>query len=1101
MRKVTMLLLFLLFVGLNFALAQTRTISGTVTSSDDGKPLPGVTVQLKGTTVGTTTDFNGKYSLNVDLKQGNVLVFSFVGMATQEISIGNSNTINVVMKSSAMAINEVVVTALGISREKKSLGYATQNVSGAELDVAKPDNMINSLSGRVSGVTIRNSGNMGGSSNILIRGATSLTGNNQPLFVVDGVPISNGTFNSSSQGYGYPGYDYGSVVSDIAPSDIESVNVLKGAAATALYGARGANGVIIITTKSGKDDKDLGKNGLGVSISSNVTVGTIDKSTFPTYQNQYGAGYGPYYSGGGDGSAHPGLYYETLPWTNGQSVYVVPTTEDASFGTKFDPNLMVYQWDAFVPESPYYKQAKPWVAAANGPITFFNTAVSTTNTVAVNGVSDKGSFRLSYTNATQTGIMPNSKLAKNTVNLAVNHRLRKNLNVSANVTFMHQNAKGRNSTGYSDNILSSFRQWWEVNVDVKELKAMYDVAGKNVTWNQNYPEAGDLSPIYWNNFYWERYNNYETDSRDHLIGNVQAKWDATDYLSVTARVTMDTYTQLQEERKAIGSVAGAFGIGLPDVTSGYTRYTLQHTELNYTLMANFTKNLTEKLNLQAMIGTNLRRSYSQSLFASTNGGLKIAGMYSLTNSLFAPLTPVQGYNHIGVNSLYGSVSLGYSNMLYLDATLRGDMSSTLPVNNMMYLYPSVSGSFIFSNLMNADWLSFGKVRLNYAQVGNDAPFASLLDTYVFVDPFGSNNMYRLPNTKNNAELKSERTKSWETGLDLNFLKRRLNFSLTLYKTNTFNQILPVAISQATGYAFKYINAGNIQNEGIELTVNGTPVKTKNFNWNINVNWTANRNKVINLYESATDTIKNLQLNSYQGGVTVNARVGQPYGTIQGSDYVYLNGQKVVGSNGYYLVTSTTDNILGNYNPKWHLGITNTFTYKSWSAGFLIDIQHGGSVFSLDQYYGQGTGLYPNTVGNNDLGNPIRSAVTTGSNSGGVILPGVKADGSPNTTRVAADSYAGPFGWARNPAAAFVYDASYVKLREAHISYQFPKKLLKNTGIQGLSLGVVGTNLWIIHKNLPYADPEAGLGAGNTQGWQSGVMPTTRNIGFNLKVQF
>ncbi|MBN2639617.1 MAG: SusC/RagA family TonB-linked outer membrane protein [Bacteroidales bacterium] len=1094
MRKVTMLLVFLIFTGLNFALAQTRTISGTVTSADDGKPLPGVTVQLKGTTVGTTTDFNGKYSLNVDLKQGNVLVFSFVGMATQEIAIASSNTINVVMKSSAMAINEVVVTALGISREKKSLGYATQNVSGAELDVAKPTNVINSMSGRFSGVTIRNSGNMGGSSNILIRGVTSLTGNNQPLFVVDGVPISNGTFNSSSQGYGYPGYDYGSVVSDINPSDIESVNVLKGAAATALYGSRGANGVIIITTKTARDDKDLGNKALGVSISSSVTIGTVDKSTFPTYQNQYGAGYGPFYSG----SDHPGLYYETLPWTNGQDVYVVPTTEDASYGTKFDPNLMVYQWDAFVPESPYYKQARPWVAAANGPITFFQTAVTNTNTVAVDGFTNKGSFRLSYSNSTETGIMPNSKLTKNSVNMAVNHKLRDNLTISSNITFLHQDAKGRNSTGYSDNILSSFRQWWEVNVDVQELKSLYDQTGRNVTWNMNSPEAGDVSPIYWNNFYWERYNNYETDSRDHLMGNIQAKWDATDYLSVTARVTMDTYNQMQEERKAIGSVSGAFGIGLPDVQSGYTRYTGSRTELNYTLMANFTKNLTEKLNLQAMVGTNVLRRYTSSIFASTNGGLKIAGLYSLSNSLFAPLTPVQGYSHVGINSLYGSASLGYDNMLYLEATLRSDMSSTLPESNMLYFYPSVSSSFVFSNLVDASWLSFGKVRLNYAEVGNDAPFASLLDVYSFVDPFGSVNMYTVPSTKRNPDLKPEKTKSWETGLDLNFLQRRLNFSLTLYKTNTYNQILPVAVSRTTGYAYKYINAGNIQNKGIELTVNGTPVKTKDFTWNINVNWTANRNKVIELYQSATDTITNLQLNSYQGGVTINARVGQPYGTIQGNDFVYLNGQKVVGSNGYYLNTSTTDNVLGNTNPLWHMGITNSFTYKSWSAGFLIDIQHGGSVFSLDQYYGQGTGLYPNTAGTNDLGNPVRNELSDG---GGVILPGVKADGSVNTTRVYANYYAGPYGWYRNPSAAFVYDASYVKLREAHISYQFPKKLLKNTGIQGLSLGVVGSNLWIIHKNLPYADPEAGLGAGNTQGWQSGVMPTVRNIGFNVKVQF
>ncbi|MBN2820360.1 MAG: SusC/RagA family TonB-linked outer membrane protein, partial [Bacteroidales bacterium] len=885
------------------------------------------------------------------------------------------------------------------------------------------------------------------------------------------------------------GYDFGSSASDINPNDIKSMSVLKGAAATALYGSRAANGVIIITTKTGRDNKNLGANGLGVSFSSNVTAGVIDKSTFPTYQTQYGGGYGPYYSDG----AYPGLYEGPLPWTGGANVLYVPTTEDASYGAKFDPNLLVYQWDAFVPESQNYQTATPWVAAANGPSTFFNTAVTTSNTLAVNGASESTDFRLSYTNFEQTGIMPNSKLSKNSFSFTGSHKLANNLVVSAAANYVHQATTGRNGTGYNDNVLSSFRQWWQTNVDVQEQKAIYDLTGKNYTWNFAQPEEGNLDPIYWNNFYWERYNNYENDSRDHLFGNIQVKWDINDYLNVIARASLDTYNSLQELHKGFGSVPGAFGIGLGDVTSGYARTNLSFVETNYDLMLNFKKDLSDKLNLSALVGMNIRRSQRGSILASTNGGLIVPGLNSVANSASPPLAPVETQENLGVNGVFGSVSLGWNDMLFLDATLRRDQSSTLPVDNNSYFYPSVSGSFIFSNLLESDWMQFGKLRLNYAEVGSDAPFASLFDTYAQPSPFGNTTLFSVPDIKNNDLLKPEKTKSQEAGLEMTFLNKRLGFDAAVYKTTTVNQIMPVAVSTATGYSTKFVNSGVVENRGVELNVYGTPVKTNDFNWNINVNWAANRNKVISLFEG----VDNLQLGTFQGGLTLNATVGEPYGTLQGKDYVYLDGQKVVGTDGYYLRTSTTNNVLGNVNPDWHAGITNSFSYKNWTASFLIDIQYGGSVFSLDQYYGQATGLYPESVGINDLGNQMRNDISEG---GGVVLAGVMEDGSPNNIRVSAGDYR-LMGYSKNPNSLFVYDASYVKLREAAISYQFPSSMLKNSGIKSLSLGLVASNLWLIYKNLPYADPEAGLGAGNTQGWQSGVMPTTRNFGFNLKVQF
>ena len=1080
MRKITFLLAFILFVGVNWANAQTNTIHGTVVSSEDGQGIPGVTVAVKGTTVGTTTDLDGKFSLDVK-PEFKTLQFSYVGMKTVDIAISGQTEVNVTMEPDVMQMDEVVVTALGISREKKSLGYATQEVGGEELSTVKRDNFVDALSGRVAGVQIKANNNMGGSTNVIIRGFKSLTGNNQALFVVDGVPINNSTPNSSAQQSGQAGYDYGNAVSDIDPNNIESVNVLKGAAATALYGSRAANGVIIITTKSGKAHKD----GLGISFSTNVTGGWVDKATFPHYQSNYGGGYGPYYSD----SDHPGLYYYDVDG-DGVDDYVVPTTEDASMGEKFDPNLMVYQWDAFDEASPNYMKKTPWVNAANGPITFFKTAFSTTNSVAVDGSTDKSAFRFVYTNLYKTGIMPNSKLNRHNFGVNASYDITKNVKLSTSVNYVHQNTTGRNATGYSDNILSSFRQWWEVNVDVQQLKDIYDATGRNVTWNRHSPSNGQ--PEYWNNFYWERYNNYETDGRDRIYGNVKLDWTITDYLSFMARASIDTYSQLQEERKAVGSVAGAFGINRMDVTSGYYRINRNFTETNYDAMLNFKKNITEKFNITAMLGTNIRRDLQNNIYSSTNGGLTVPDLYAIQNSANPYLTN-EYQSNVGVNGVFGSVSLGWNNLIYVDATLRNDHSSTLPADNSSYMYPSVATSFVFSNLIESDWLQFGKIRLNYAEVGNDAPFASLYDTYSTPNPFGNIPLYSVPSTKNNSTLVPERTKNLEAGLEMVFLQKRLGFDFAAYKTNTINQIMPVSISTATGYSTKYFNSGEVENKGVELNIFGTPVKSGKLRWDINVNWSLNRNKVLSLYEG----VDNMQLGSLQGGITINATVGQPFGTIQGTDYVYLDGQKVVASSGYYEKTSTSDNVLGDYNPDWMAGMTNTLTYGNWGFSFLIDMQQGGSVFSLDQWYGKGTGLYASTDFTNDLGNPVRNSIDDG---GGLILDGVKEDGTPNDVRVAGNNYK-VFGWSRNPNAGFIYDASYIKLREASLSYTFPQKMLGNGPFQNVSFSIVGSNLAILYKNLPDADPEAGQSAGKIQGWQSGVMPTTRNIGFNLKLNF
>jgi outer membrane receptor protein involved in Fe transport len=456
--------------------------------------------------------------------------------------------------------------------------------------------------------------------------------------------------------------------------------------------------------------------------------------------------------------------------------------------------------------------------------------------------------------------------------------------------------------------------------------------------------------------------------------------------------------------------------------------------------------------------------------------------------------------------MFASASLGYKNFLFLEGTFRHDYASTLPVSDNKYNYPSITGSFIFTDFVKQSWLSLGKVRLNWAKVGNLAPFNALTDEYVVGTPMNGA-VYTLPNTKNNPKLKPETTYSYEAGLEMNFMKSRVGFDLSLYQQNSQDQIMPVSLSQTTGYQYMYVNAGEIRNRGIELTLNGTPIQTASFRWDINVNFAKNKNEVISLYPG----IKNLQIGSFQGGVTVNAQVGQPYGALKGTDYTYTAaGDKIINATtGKPVKSTTSDKVLGNVNPDWTGGVHNTFSYKNLSLSFLIDIQQGGDIFSLDMYYGLSSGLYPETAGLNDLGNPVRDlrVGTPGayaSTSGGYIIKGVNVatDGTitPNQTRVSARTYSG-FGYAALPNKAFVYDASYIKLREVSLTYNLPAVWLNKTFVKGVSLSAVGSNLWIIHKNLPYADPESGLAAGNAQGYSIGSLPTTRDFGFNIKINF
>jgi TonB-linked SusC/RagA family outer membrane protein len=1071
--------------------AQSRTVTGTVTASDTKESLPGVSVVLEGTTKGTVTDLDGKYAIEVEDNLA-VLVFSYIGMNTQRKEVGTQSSINVELQS-GVDLDEFVVTALGISREKKSLGYATQEVAGDEVSTVKRDNFINNLSGKAAGVQIKTNTNMGGSTNVLIRGNTSLTGNNQALFVIDGVPIDNSNTTQNRVAQGRSGYDYGSGISDINPEDIKSMNVLKGAAATALYGARAANGAIIITTKKGNEKGATGRKGLGVNFSTTAQVGVADKTTFPAYQDGYGAGYGPFYSG----TDYPGLEYYDFNG-DGQDEYVVPFTEDASMGQAFDPNLNVIQWNALDPASPQYNQATPWVAAENQAIEFFQPAWTFTNSISVNGASDKGSFRLSYQNLDQKGLMPNSSLKRNNVGFNGSLNVTDDVTVSASANYAATNTIGRNSVGYSNNLMSMFRQWWQVNVDITEQEDIFNSTDRNVTWNPASPST-PTTPIYWDNPYWQRYKNYQSDSRDRFFGNFIVDYKLNDYLTLMVRASIDTYGQIQEERKEQGSVAGRFGISRLEVTSGYSKYTRSFMESILFSTLTFNNDLSENLNLNALVGTEVRRDHIQTQFSSTNGGLIVPGVFALSNTVNPSLAPVETDQRFGVTGLFASVTLGYKRFLYLDATIRNDWSSTLPQENNSYLYPSIAGTWIFSEQLDVDAISFGKLRLNYAEVGKDAPPYNVYDTYTINTSFGSSALTSLPNTKNNQSLLPERTKSIEAGVEMYFLQRRIGFDFAWYQTNSEDQIFNAQFSRATGFSSGVINSGDIQNQGIEIVLTGAPVVKDKFRWDIDVNFAKNNSEVTAL----ADGIENLQLGSFQGGVSVNATVGQPYGTIQGSTYNYLEGHegddayRIIGADGYFERSSTFDNILGDITPDFNMGINNRFKYGNWRFSFLIDWQQGGQLFSLDQWYGMGTGLYEETVFTNDLGNPVRNSIADG---GGLVLEGVLADGTPNDIRVAGNDYR-VFGWARNPNAGFVFDATYVKLREIVLSYSLPSSVLGDGFFRGVTFSFIANNVWIIAKDLPHADPEAGVTSGNIQGWQSGVMPTAKTFGLTVNLQF
>ena len=1077
MKRFVFVLSLLLFVGINLMQAQGVQVSGNVTSAEDGSALPGVSVVVRGTTIGAVTDFEGNYTITVPDGTG-TLMFSFVGMLTQEVALDSRITLNVVLESTSTELDEVVVTALGVSREKKSLGYSVQEVDGDAVSNTAQSNFAASLSGKVSGVQIKAPNTMGGSANVLIRGSTSITGNNQPLYVLDGVPLDNSNYSGDAAS-GWGGFDYGNVAQDINPTDVESITVLKGAAASALYGSRAANGVILITSKKGNT-----RQGIGVSVSSNFMAGKIDKSTLPQQQFEYGGGYGPFYE---DPTGN--FFYGDVDG-DGANDLIVPTSEDASWGAKFDPNLMVVHWDALDPSADNYGEKRPWMPGSeeNRMPSFFETNTRWVNSVAFDGANKDGRFRLSYTNFAENGILPNAELHKNTVNFSGNYNFTKRLTVSANVMYNYQKGNGRMGTGYDGgNVMQSFGQWFQTNVDFSRLQEYQSPTGLHRTWNYSYWD--DLVPIFFDNPYWVRYKNYEDDSRGRVIGYVSGDYKFTDWLTVTLRSGIDTYSDIQNERLAIGSTG----------VSDFTTRQRDLLESNSDLMVKFNKGWTN-WSLNGLVGANYRYRQQQRITGSTVGGMVVPDLYTVSNSV-SPVAVTEFLGTLGERSLYGDASIGYGGFVYLEGTARVDQSSTLkslnPDADDTYFYPSVAGTLLIhelGGLQNLTWMNFLKVRLNYAKVGAATGVYRTISTYDKGTNWGNMALFSVANTLQNPNLRPEFTTSWEVGLEAYFFESRIGFDLALYKTNSFDQIFAVPVSRASGYSSMYVNGGEMENKGIELALHLVPVKTNDFTWSIDINWFTNENTVISL----ADGVKSLQLMS-AWDVKINAVPGEPYGTIRGTDYVWTDGQKTVQDNGYLMVGDDPLAILGNIQPDWNMGAATRFSWKGLSLYALVDMQQGGDIYSVNTKYGQATGVYAETVGNNPKGNPMRDPVADG--GGNIYADAVFEDGTPNDVYVPAYRWGRYWYYNNSPTARYVFDASYVKLRELSLSYSLPASVLGDSPVRGVDISLVGRNLWIISKNVDHFDPEAILTSGNNQGIEQGAYPSVRTIGVNVKLNF
>lgn len=1079
MKRIITTILFLLCIySLSNAQTETHTVKGVVLEETSDIPLPGVNVLIKGTTKGAVSDIEGKFSLEAGVED--ILVFSFIGLEPKEMKVGYQTTMRVSLKENTKHLKEVVVTALGIDRNKESLSYATQQVETDELLQGKQSDFITNLSGKVAGVQITAADSPTGSSRVVIRGVSSLAKDNQPLYVVDGVPIESGSGDSGvSVGGSDNNIDYGGGASFINPEDIADIQVLKGANAAALYGSRATNGVIMITTKkSSKNNK-----GWGVSYGLNYQLREVTQ--FPDYQNVYGAG-NAFRLGANEQFLDP----ETgLP----------------------DLNQYMRSWGSPMLGQEvmgYNGERTTYNSNPNNIKDFFRRGSNMTHSLSLQKSGKHGSVYISYTHLNADDIVETqNEQIRNTFNIRATSKITKFLDIDTKMTYVGEKTDNRmqkNGSAYNPYYVFTFMHR---NVNLQDLKPWKNADGEEFGRRNTF-----LNP------YWAIYENSNSDQMDRILPTVTLNAKIVEGLSFKTRVGGD----MQFRKGDVFNNKGAVN----DPDGFYRTFNRDITVWNYEAFLNYNKRI-KKFDVLVNVGASRfdrRMNYSKtdihSLVAPDFGSSSNAASYPEI---------YQTEDKKRINSLFATTSFGYNDMLYVDVTARNDWSSTLPENNNSYFYPSVGTSFVFTNAFNlsGSFLSFGKLRGSLAQVGNDTDFNQINNTYSYGGNYNGYAWVTNQTLMRNKELKPESTTSWEVGTELKLFGNRVTLDATYYDNVTSNQIIRINMPKGSGYDYKMINAGEVQNTGVELVLGAKLIDKKGFNWDVNINWAKNTSLVRSLYKDEQSGVDITQIR-YRGlrNISVNAEVGQPFGVIRGSTWLTDDeGRRLVTSNGVPI--QNQEQILGNAQPDWIGAISNTFKYRNLDFSILIDAKIGGQMFSETYSRAETWGNTKSSLGGRDeywysnvvLGENNKERQGIGEDgrvygdfdrSKGIMLDAWIAERNPETGEWEAvkknEAYISPqlfYQLGTSNASEYnTYDASYVKLREMSIGYNIPQKFLKKLKIKRMRVAAVGRNLWIIYQNTPRGiDPEAASYSGNGQGVEIGSLPPTSTLGFDFRVNF
>ena len=1023
---------------------QTETVTGKVT--DGSEPIIGASVMVKGTKgAGAVTDLDGNFELNV--KPGTLIEVSYVGYKSQVLKAKKGMTI--VLKEDEKSLDEVVVTALGIKRDRKALGYGVGEVKGDELKKAKETNVINSLAGKVAGLVVsQTAGGASGSTRVVLRGNTEMTGNNQPLYVVDGVPLDNTNFGSAGTN---GGFDLGDGISSINPDDIESMSVLKGPAASALYGSRASHGVILITTKKAAKDK------MSVEYNGSLTFDT-QLAKWNNTQKVYGMG------------------------SNGKYSIDAVSNTNKSWGPKADGTNMLKYFDGV---------ERPYLIIPDNVSNFFRTGLTASNTAVVGMNNGKTGVRFTFTDMRNKDIVPKTHMSRDIFNLRANTTMGKvDFDFSANYT--REYVKNRPALGDSKSNVGKNLMTLATTYDQAWLRTYQDEDGNYSNWNGMDPY--NVNP------YWDLYKNFNNSSKDLLRMTGKAVWNVTKHFRLQATLGGDLNWFTFNDFKA--PTTPGFEAGRLQISNFRNRM------YNFELLALY-NNTWGKFDFNATAGGNIYRVNNQTT-VTTAQDMQIRDVVTLMSFNETSIEPSSYRKRI--NSLFGSASIGWNHLLYLDATLRGDQSSTLPTSNNVYVYPSLSGSFVFSELLKANRiLPYGKLRMSWAQVGSDTDPYQLGLVYTkskYTYP-GYTIGYINNNVIPNKDLKPTKTNSFEIGLETKFLNNRLGLDVTYYTQKSKNQIMSMATSWTSGYNYRLINAGEIDNRGVEITLNTRPVQTKDFAWDLNFNFSKNSNKVVRLVDGMD--MFELEKASWLD-VQVAAKVGENFGSIVGPDFKRNDaGQVLIDPSTGLPEYDKSNHVLGNASWDWTGGVTTTLSYKNLSLNAIFDVKVGADLYSMSERAAYESGKAKATLQGRDEwyrseeqreAAGVAKGMSNWTPTGGFVAPGVidNGDGTyrPNDIKINPEDY-----WmsvCRNAPSMFIYDNSYIKCRELTLTYQVPTAWLHNW-VKALSVSFVARNPFIVWKNIPDIDPDSNYNNTTGMGLEYGSLPSRKSYGFNVNIKF